>query len=208
MSEIADFIGGPSGVYVDQVRIVYHSIDHPSSGKINATVVAVADAGLEIDRERLRIQVERLHYTPNDLGEPIHESFVSEERLHHTSWGASGATLELFMWVATAAVSGIVGNVAYDGLQRVVGRIRNSHGPLTNVEPLNGQDAQRRAIQMTQAAWSDLSRSDLTVLSCNLNGDTATVVLRAGDGSTITATPKMTATDAIGPIIRAYPEPT
>ncbi len=208
MSEIADFIGGPSGVYVDQVRIVYHSIDYPSSGKVNTTVVAVADAGLEIDRERLRVQVERLHYTPNDLGEPIHESFISEERLHHTSWGASGASLELFMWVSTAAVSGIVGNVAYDGLQRVVGRIRNAHGPVARTEPLNGQDAQHRAIQMAQAAWSDLSRSDLTVLSCNLDGDTATVVLRAGDGSTITATPRMTATDAIGPITRAYPEQT
>ncbi len=202
-----DFVGGPNGVYVDQVRIVYRAVDHPSEPTPRETVVLIADAGTAIDRELLRVAVERLHYTLNDQDEPMHESFVSEERLRTTSWGASGAVLELFMWVSTAAVSGIVGSASWDGLKAVAARIRHSNGPAWQTEPVDGQDAQRRAIQMAQVAWSDLGET-LTVLSCNLDGDTASVVLRGADGSTITAIPTMTATDAIGPITRAYPEPT
>jgi len=205
-AESADFVGGPSGVYVDQVRIVYHSVDHPSEPTPRATVLLISDAGMAIDRERLRVNVERLHYTPTDLGEPIHESFVSEERLSNTNWGASGASLELIMWVSAAAAGGIVGGASWDGLKAVGARIRDARGPAWRSNPLDGQDAQRRAVQMAHAAWSDLAGTDLILLSCNLDGDTATVILRAADGSTVTAVPTMTDGDAIGPITRAYPE--
>lgn len=205
MTEYVENGGEPGGVYVDQVRIVYRSIDHPSMPTPRATVVVIMDAGMPIDRERLVREVQQSHETPTDLDRVSHTDFVSEERLRHTSWGASGASLELLMWVSTAAVSGIVGNIAYDGLNSVVARIRALHGPPWRSEPLSGQDAQFRARQMAQAAWPDLDEP-LTVLSCHLDGDNATVVLRAPDGSTITAQPTMTRTDAIGPITRAYPE--
>jgi hypothetical protein len=43
-------------------------------------------------------------------------------------------------------------------------------------------------------------------LSCNLADDTATVVLHAADGSTITAEPLLSEGGVIGLITRAYPE--
>ncbi|MBB5164938.1 hypothetical protein [Mycobacterium sp. AZCC_0083] len=206
MIDYVETPGEPGGVYVDQVRIVYRSIDGQTDMTGRATVVLISDAGMPIDRERLRHEVERLHYTPNPAGGSIHDSFLSEERLRTTSWGASGASLELFMWVTSAAVSGILGSAAYDGLKGVGKRLRDLHPPAWNPRPLDGRDAQGRASQMAQAAWPDLGEP-LTVLSCNLDGDTATVVLRAPDGSTITAQPTITAFDAIGPITRAYPDP-
>ncbi|MBU8829894.1 hypothetical protein [Mycolicibacterium goodii] len=205
MTEHVGNFGEPGGVFVDQIRIVYRSIDHPSMPTPRATVVLIIDAGMPIDRERLVREVQQSHETPTDLDRVCHTDFVSEERLRHTNWGASGTSLELLMWVSTAAVSGIVGNIAYDGLKSVAARRRALHEPPWKTRPLNGQNAQIRARQMAQAAWPDLGEP-VTVLSCNLDGDTATVVLRAPDGSTITAQPTTTRTDAIGPITRAYPE--
>ncbi len=59
---------------------------------------------------------------------------------------------------------------------------------------------------MARSTFKDLSDAELMILSCNVNGDKATVVLRAGDGSTITAEPSTTEGGTIGPIVRAYPE--
>jgi hypothetical protein len=202
----ADFVGGPNGVYVNQVRVVYHSIDRPSSARPSATVVLIADAGMPIDRELLRVEIEQLHYDRTDPTHPVHESFVSEERLRNVSWGASGAVLDLIMQVPAEVVYGIIGSAAYAGLLAVRDRIRDARGPAWRTRPLDGLTAQRRATEMAEAAWSDLHGTNLTVLSCNLADDTATVVLRAADGSTITAQPTMTDGDAVGPITRAYPE--
>ena len=206
MTDYVETPGDPGGVYVDQVRIVYRSVNGHIDATTRATVVLIADAGVAIDRERLRLEVEQLHFIPNPGGELIHQSFLSEERLQTTSWGAAGAVLELFMQVPSEVVYGIVGSAAYEGLKAVAQRIRDIQGPAWNPQPLDGQDAQRRAAQMARAAWPDLGEP-LTVLSCNMDGVTATVILRAPDGSTITAQPTMTATDAIGPITRAYPDP-
>jgi hypothetical protein len=204
--EMPEEPGEPGGVYVNQVRIVYRSIGKEIEPTTRATVVLIADAGMPIDRERLRQEVQRLHYTPNPGGEPIHQSFLSEERLHTTSWGAAGAILDLFMQVPSEVVYGIVGGAAFEGLKAVGKRLRDLHPPASNSRALDGQDAEHRAIQMAYAAWPDLG-APLTVLSCNLDRGTATVVLRASDGSTITAQPTITTTDAIGPITRAYPDP-
>lgn len=207
MTDYTETPGEANGVYVDQVRIVYRSIEGQLDPRTRATVVLIADVGMAIDREHLRLEVERLHFTPNPGGEPIHQSFLSEERLRTTSWGAAGAVLELFMHVPVEVVYGIIGSAAYEGLKAVGKRLRDTHGPALNPQPLDSQDAQRRATQMARAAWPDLD-GPLMLLSCNLDGDTATVVLRATDGSTITAQPTLTATDAIGPITRAYPDQT
>ncbi|MCV7011210.1 hypothetical protein H7I40_02245 [Mycolicibacterium madagascariense] len=181
-------------------------VDHQSDPTPRATVVMIIDAGVGINRGRLRYEVEHLHYLPNPAGEPIHQSFISEERLHTTSWGAAGAGLELLVWAAATGAGGIIGGAAWDGLKAIALRIRNMHGLAFDSQPLNGQDAQHRALQMARAAWPDLGEP-LTALSCHLDGDTATVALRAPDGSTFKAQPTMTASDAIGPIIRAYPDP-
>lgn len=69
--------------------------------------------------------------------------------------------------------------------------------------PFDAVEAQRRAIQMAAAAWQDLG--DLTLMSCTLHGNTAVVVLRAADGSTITASPEMAAEGTSGPITVAIP---
>ncbi|QEM46608.1 hypothetical protein [Mycolicibacterium grossiae] len=206
MTDYVDASGEPGGDYVDQVRIVYRSIDHPSEPTPRATVVLIIDAGMPIDRARLRTEVEQAHGTPTDSGLISHDDFMSEERFKKHSWGAAGASLELLIWVSTAAASGIVGSIAYDGLKALAKRLRELHPPAWNPQPLDGQDAQRRAVQMARAAWPDLGEP-MTVLSCHLDGDTATVVLRAPNGSTITAQPTMTAFDAIGPITRANPDP-
>jgi hypothetical protein len=198
--------GESGGTYVDQVRVVYRSIDHPSKPTLRGTVVLIADAGFEIDRVRLLDEIHQLHETPTDLGGVRHDNFQSEERLRTHSWGASGAILEILMWVSTAAVSGIVGNVAYDRLKSVGDRLRGLHGPDKMADPLNAQNAQQRAKQMTQAAWPEVDQNGLVVLSCNLVADTATVVMRASDGSIITAVPSLTGAGAIGPITRAYPD--
>jgi len=84
-TDLPNFWANLGGVYVNQVRIVYRSVENQLDATPRATVVLIADAGMAIDRERLRQEVERLHYTPNPAGEPIHQSFRSEERLHHSS---------------------------------------------------------------------------------------------------------------------------
>ncbi len=208
--DMVDYIetpGEPGGTYVDQVRVVYRSIDGHVDATTHATVVLISDTGMAVDRDRLRHEIERLHYTPNPVpgGEPVHQSFESEERLHTTSWGAAGAVWELFMQVPSEVVHAIVGGVAYDGLRRVAKRLRELKGPAVNLELPDAEEAQRRAIQMAHAAWPDLA-NPLIVLSCSLDRDSATVVLRAPDHSVITAKPTMTVFDAIGPITRVYPE--
>lgn len=198
-----DFLDGPNAEYVDQVRIVYHSVDHPGDPSPRATVVLIADAGTNVDGRKLRTWVEQLHSTPMPDGERRHSPFVSNERFSKTSWGAAGASLEIVMWVSAAAASGIVGGAAWDGLKDILARFGH-RGPDSD-RLVDAVEAQRRAIQMAAAAWQDLG--DLTLMSCTLHGNTAVVVLRADDGSTITASPEMAAEGAIGPITRSYPEP-
>jgi hypothetical protein len=197
-----NFFGGEYADYVDQVRIVYHSVDHPSDSSTRATVVLIADAGTEVDSRKLRTWVEQLHYTPMPDGERRHSPFISNERFSKTSWGAAGASLEIIMWVSAAAASGIVGGAAWDGLKGILARFRQRESNSNHY--VDAADAQRRALQMAAATWKDLG--DLTLLSCTLHGNTAVIVLRAADGSTITASPEIVAEGAMGTITRSYPE--
>jgi hypothetical protein len=58
---------------------------------------------------------------------------------------------------------------------------------------------------MAAASFPAIS-ADLTVLTVTLDGNSATVVMRATDGWTTTARPSLTDGGVIGPITRAYPE--
>lgn len=103
MSDHTDFIGGPTAEYVDQITIVYNSVEHRGDSTPRATVVLIVDAGTTVDHTKLRAHVDQLHYTPTPIGGPIHSSFISKERYRKTSGGAAGASLEIIVWATTSA---------------------------------------------------------------------------------------------------------
>jgi hypothetical protein len=195
-----------SGIYVDQVRIVYRSVTSWSDPEPLATVVAIIDGGVQVDRDRLRREVELLHVDRTVSDAPT-DGYILDERYHQHNWGASAATLEFIVQAAAYMVgSGIVGGAAWDGMKSIARRVGAAHGSERATEAaINGRTAERRAREMAAAAFPDITTESLTVLAVTLGGDSATVVLRASDGSTITAQPTLTDGGAIGPITRAYP---
>jgi hypothetical protein len=204
-STSTELLDGPNAVYADSVTVIYRSVEAPSSRTPRETIVMIADGALQVDRERLRIAAHQLVWVPTDRG-LTNESFISEERYTYTSWGASGGFLDLILWASTAAGGGVVGSAAWSGLLRLLAQLRLGDSAHT-VVALAGRSAQRRAIQMAFANFPDLDRAKTpTVLSCNLTGELATVVLRPADGSTITVTLTVEENGAVGTITRAYPE--
>jgi hypothetical protein len=108
MPEIVDH---ENGIYVDRLKIIYQSIAQPGADPV-ATVVLIVDAGTALNRDELRSQLERLHWTRGADGQPEHQPFVSSDRYDHASWGASGGQLEIVIQAAQLAVGGIVGGMA------------------------------------------------------------------------------------------------
>jgi hypothetical protein len=205
---VADIVDSENGLYVNRLTVVYHSIAYPNQPP-SATVVLIVDAGTAVNRDELRREIEQMHYSIDDQGQRHHQPFVLEDRYNHYSWGADAASMLFVISAATAAVQGIVGGAAWDGLKSIGRRIRSAHGPATRTEPLNDQEAIRRAQQIAAAAFDDISPSGFTVLSVSVADNTATVVMRYRDGSTFTVQPSMLdgGGGAIGPIVRAYTEP-
>ncbi|WP_156765221.1 hypothetical protein [Mycobacterium sp. 1245852.3] len=202
-----DIVDANTGTYVDLLTVVYHSVDHPTKPP-QATVVLVVDGGLRLDRDELRSQIERLHYSQDEQGRPQHQPFVLNDAYHHVSWGADAATLAVVVFAASAAVQGIVGSASYDGLRKVGEQLRSGRGSAKRPQQLDDQEAIRRAKQIAAAAFKDIDSSGFTVLSVSVVDNSATVVMRYEDGSTFTVQPSMldTGGGAIGPVVRSYPE--
>jgi hypothetical protein len=174
-----------------RVRIVYRSVKHWTEPEPLATVVVIIDGGTTIDREQVRREVEQLHVDRSVDGAP-RDGLVSDDRLHNHSWGASATTLEIIVSAAYMAVGGIVGGAAWDGLKSIARRIGARRGSEQAAEALDGQRAEWRAKQMAAASFPAIS-ADLTVLAVTLDSNSATVVMRATDGSTTTARPSLAA---------------
>lgn len=199
-----DIFDPDAGTYVDRLTVIYETVEHPSKPP-QETVVLIIDAGQQINREELRRQVEQLHFRRTDDGQLVHEPFQSVERYGHTSWGAAGAHLELVVQVAAWALSGIVGNAAYDGLKKIGQRISSGHAT-DRPQQLDDQLAVLRATQIAAAKFKDVNASGFKILSVSVEGDAAIVVMRYQDGSTFTIRPMLFNGGVIGPIVRAYPE--
>lgn len=203
MTPVADVVDDTNGTYVNRVTVVYRAVEFPNQPP-TATVVMVADGGVAVDRDELRQRIERLHYSRDSDGNLNHQPYTLSESYHHTSWGADGAALEFVVQAAVYAVSGIVGGAAWDGLKAIGRRISQADHSPEHAERITEAVAVRRATDMIEADLDGVGRADLKMLSVHLNGDTATVVFRASDGSTITVQPSLFDGGAIGPITRSY----
>jgi hypothetical protein len=193
-------------VFVNRLTVVYRAIESRAA-EPTATVVLVVDGGVRLDRGGLLRDIEQLHFARDAHGHPHHVPFVSEDRYHHTSWGAEGATLEILVGAVSYAVAGIVGGAAWDGLKSIGRRIRSASGPVGPPSPIDELVAIQRAKLIAAASFKDVNWSGLTVLSVHLADGSATVVLRSEDGSTFTVRPEVFVDGAaIGPITRAYPD--
>lgn len=179
-----------NGDYVNRLTVVYHSVEHPSQPP-QATVVLIVDAGLALNRDQLRREIEQLHYSRDDQGRPEHQPFELDDHYHHVSWGADAASLEFIVKAAARAAGGagggIVGGAAWDGLKAIGQRIRSAKGPAwPQAQQIDDQLAIRHAKQIAAASFTDVETSGFTVLAVSLSGETATVVMRYNDGSTFT----------------------
>jgi hypothetical protein len=149
------------------------------------------EAGAQINRDQLRTELERLHWTRDSSGHPSHQPYLLEDTYSHHSWGADAASLGFVIWVASTAVGGIVGGASWDGLKAIGNRIVKATSRDPGQRALDDQEAIKRAKQIAEAAFKDIDTSGFTVLSVSVADSQATVVLRYQDGSTFTVHPSM-----------------
>ncbi|PND54340.1 hypothetical protein CRM90_28420 [Mycobacterium sp. ENV421] len=198
-----------NGAYIDRLNIAVHTVEMPG-GKPTSTLAMVIDGGLLVDLAELRREVERLNWSVGENGQLVHQVFALQERYQHTSWGADGAQafylLEIAQWLGTAAGGGIIGGYAYDRLKGIMTRIQHAKGPAWKPPELNALIANQRAQQMVAASFKDVDLSQLKVDATTIADGKATVVMRAGDGSTFTVQPSLSDYGAIGTITRVYPD--
>jgi hypothetical protein len=205
---VSDIVDPIHGTHVNRLTVVLHSIKSLSEQSPLATVVLIVDS-VRLNRDELRRQVERVHWTRDEQGRPTHEPFLLDENFRHVSWGADGASLEFILQVGSWVAGGIVGNAAYDALKEI-GQQISTAGRSSASEPMQIDDqiAIRRAQQIAAAAFKDLDFKGFTILSVSVVDSTATVIMRYKDGSTFNVQPSMLdgGHGAIGPIVRVYPE--
>lgn len=205
---MSDIVDPENGTHINRLTVVYHSIEDPRDTTPLATVVLVMDVGASINRDQLRSELERLHWTPGSGGQLRHQPYLLEDRYSHHSWGADAASLAFVVSAGWTVVQGIVGGAAWDGLKAIGNRIVKATGRAPGQHAIDDQDAIKRAEQIASAAHKDIDPSGFTVLSVSVEGNEATVVMRYQDGTTFTVRPSILddGRGAIGPIVRAYPE--
>jgi hypothetical protein len=203
-----ELVDGPNAIYADSVTVIYHSVESPSDRTPQATIVMMTDGrARNVDREQLRLAAQQLVWVPTDKGGLTNESFITEERYQYANWGSSGAFLELVLWASTAAGSGIIGGAVWDGLKKLLTGLRPAGESPQTAAALTESSARRRAVNMAFVNFPDLDKTkDLTVLSCTLTGQQATVMLRPPDGSTIVVTLSAEDDGTLASITRAYPD--
>jgi hypothetical protein len=175
-----------SGTHINRLAVTYLGIQSPhtpEAARPQEAIELAVKGGMTLDPESVRQEVEQLPgYRPDDPTQ-THVPFVLDQRLRHFSWGTDGQSLEFVTRVAT---DGLVVGLVVEGLKRL-GRwalARVDDDPAA--EALNEQAAIIWAKGVIADRF-DVPDARLTVLGFTLTGSSATVVLRADDGSTFTA---------------------
>lgn len=132
--------------YADNVKVSVRIGDMPVDEYVTEALEVVAP-GAAWSRKWLVDQVEDLPAEAVKPGDPPSPYAIDViERRHE--WGASAATFEILLYLASAMSGGIVGNAAYDAVKVVVKKMTQrlaASGDHGLVEPITEAEARERA---------------------------------------------------------------